>query len=403
MYSTALSKKTKIIIWLAGVSFLLFQFFLQLSSGIVIGALMHEQPVSALTAGLLSSAFYYVYTSFQIPVGLLFDRYDTRVLLAFNALLCAVGCFIFAQGHSVPALFFGRLIIGAGSSFAFVGLSHLLRHYFPIKRYAFLVGFSETLGFTCTVLGMIGMGAFISHFGWRYFINGAGILGVLIALFCWYTIPTNKQLVPKKIPFKKDLIRMMHNKLAWINGLFVCLEFSVISVFAALWAVPFLQVKMQCTLREAGVLASMILLGAGLSCPIFGLLSTRLSKRKPLLYASCLFTALLFLFALYLPIHSSFLMGVLLFGIGLCCGAYMLAYTIANELAPRELLSTCTGLTNTLAMLSAPLLQPFIGYLLDELSQHTGVYTLAHYQSALLVIPLALFLAGFLVRYLPEK
>ena len=79
--------KSRTVIWLVGVLFLLFQFFLQLSSGIVIGAIMHEQSISALTAGLLSSAFYYVYTSFQIPVGLLFDRYNTRILLSFNAAL----------------------------------------------------------------------------------------------------------------------------------------------------------------------------------------------------------------------------------------------------------------------------------------------------------------------------
>src|ERR1700753_1079794 len=100
------------IIWLVSVFFVLFQFFLQLSSGIVIGAIMHEKGLTALTAGLLSSAFYYVYTTMQIPVGLLFDRYNTRNLLSLNALFCAVGCFLFSTGHNLFVLFLGRLIIG---------------------------------------------------------------------------------------------------------------------------------------------------------------------------------------------------------------------------------------------------------------------------------------------------
>lgn len=401
--SPILSKKKKIIIWLAGVSFLLFQFFLQLSSGIVIGAIMHEQAISAFTAGLLSSAFYYVYTSMQIPVGLLFDRFDARILLAFNAIICALGCFIFAVVHSIPALFFGRLVIGAGSSFAFVGLSHLLRRYFPIKRYAFLVGFSETLGFTVTVLGMLGLGTFVSLFGWRYFIASAGVLGIFIAFFCWRCIPSTIVPVSQKISIIQQIKLILQNKLAWINGLFVCLEFSVISVFAALWAIPFFQLKMHCTLAQSGMLTSMILLGAGLSCPIFGQLATRFNKRKPLIYFSCIATAILFLIALFVPIHSKLLMGGLMFLIGLVCGAYMLAYSISNELAPRELLSTCTGFTNTLAMLSAPLLQPLIGYLLDSFNLRHGVYSLENYQLALLVIPIGLLLASFLVRFLPEK
>ncbi len=363
---------------------------------------MHEQNLSALTAGLLSSAFYYVYTTFQIPVGLLFDRYNTRLLLSVNAALCALGCFLFASGHSLPALFFGRFIIGAGSAFAFVGLSHLLRQHYPLRQYAFMIGLSETIGFTATVLAMIGMGSLITNLGWRSFITTAGIIGLFIAALCWKFIPDNK---PTSInhQYKKQLIDILKNKLAWINGFFVCLEFSVITVFAALWAVPFLQLKLNCDLKIASILTSMILLGAGLSCPVFGQLSIYFTKRKPLIHASCLSTALLMMIAIYTPMHSLFLVGLLMFAIGLCCGAYMLAYSIANELAPTESLSTCTGFTNTIAMLSAPLLQPFVGYLLDKVSNQPGVYTLGDYQTALLILPIGLVLASVLVHFLPEK
>ncbi|WP_367274380.1 MFS transporter [uncultured Legionella sp.] len=402
MINTIKRQTPKTVIWLVGVFFLLFQFFLQLSSGIVVGQIMHEQNLSALMAGLLSSSFYYVYTTYQIPVGLLFDRYNTRTLLAVNAALCSVGCFIFASAHTLPFLFLGRLIIGAGSAFAFVGLSHLLRQHYPLKQYAFMIGLSETLGFTVTVFGMIGMGTFINSCGWRYFISIAGITGLLITALCWRLIPNHKPQININYHYKDQLVLILKNKLAWVNGIFVCLEFSVITVFAAMWAVPFLQLKLDCGVKTASILASMILLGAGLSCPLFGQLSI-LTKRKPLIHTSCLSTALLFLITLYLPTHNIILIGVLLFAIGLCCGAYMLAYSIANELAPPESLSTCTGFTNTLAMLSAPLLQPFVGYLLDASSAKPGIFTLSDYQSALLIIPIALILASVLAQQLPEK
>lgn len=400
-----ISKKTNnaTIIWLIGVSFLLFQFFLQLSSGIIIGTIMNEQKLSALTAGLLSSSFYYVYTSLQIPVGLLFDRFNTRALLAINAVICALGCFVFAAGHSLPVLFIGRLIIGGGSAFAFVGLTHILRHNFPLKQYAFMVGLSETLGFTLTVFGMIGLGAIISSMGWRYFITYTGVAGLVIASLLWQFIPYNKPKNACNNDWHRQFILILKNRLAWINGIFVCLEFSVVTVFAALWAVPFLQLKLDCNLQETSIITSMLLLGAGLSCPLFGLLSMRLSKRKPLMYTSCLSTATLLLLVLYLPTHNMLLISVLMFGIGLCCGAYMLTYSISNELAPTESLSTCTGFTNTLAMLSAPLIQPFVGYLLDKKATTPGTYTLADYQCVLLIIPAALVIAAILAKFLPEK
>ena len=202
----------RILVWLIGVSFLEFQFFLQLSSGIVVSMIMHERGLSALVAGLLSSSFYYVYTSLQMPVGLLFDKYNARMLLSLNAFICSMGCFLFALDYNLTSLFMGRLIIGGGSAFAFVGLTQVLRQNFPLKQYAFMIGFSETLGFTLTVMGMIGMGLVINTLGWHLFITGAGCAGLIIAGLCWTFIPSQQQVKKADVQYKKQIALILKNK-----------------------------------------------------------------------------------------------------------------------------------------------------------------------------------------------
>lgn len=393
---------SRFVIWLIGVAFVLFQFFLQLSSGIVIGAIMYEMQLSALTAGILSSALYIVYTSLQIPVGILFDRKNTRTLMAINAALCGIGCFVFAASHSLLGLFLGRFLLGTGSAFAFIGLSHLLRQHYPLKQFAFMIGLSETLGFIATVIGMIVMGALIAQCGWRGFINVAGLIGLCIAYASWKFIPNSSAQEPATQHYGQQLWQILANGKAWINGLFVGLTFTVVTAFGALWAVPFLQVKLNCNLQQASLINAMFFLGTALSCPLFGILSTQFTKRRPLIFTSCLSTTTLLLILLYAPIESSLLIGGLMFSMGICCGSYMLAYTIANELAPPGSLSTCTGFTNMLAMITTPLLQPLIGYLLDIFNQG-GKYTLASYQIALLTVPASLIIACVLVCFLPER
>ncbi len=397
-----LRSSARLCIWLIGVSFVLFQFFLQLSSGVVIGTIMHEMQLTALTAGILSSALYIVYTSLQIPVGILYDKKNTRTLVAVNALLCSIGCFVFAASHSLLGLFIGRLLIGTGSAFAFIGLSHLLRQHYPLKQFAFMIGLSETLGFAATVIGMIAMGALIAKWGWRSFINTAGIVGLIIAYMGWSYIPDSQPHAQSNRHYGKQLLQIITTGKAWINGLFVGLTFTVVTTFGALWAVPFLQVKLNCGLQQASLINAVFFLGTALSCPLFGMLSSHFSKRRPLILSSCLSTTILLLGILYLPIKSPMMMGILMFMMGICCGAYMLAYTIANELSPPGSLSTCTGFTNMLAMITTPLLQPLIGFLLDFFSQ-TGEYTLANYQMALLAVPGSLIIACVLVCFLPEK
>ena len=391
----------RFIIWLVGVSFVLFQFFLQLSSGVIIGRIMHDMSLSALTAGLLSSSFYFIYTALQIPVGMMFDRKNTRLLLSYNAFLCSIGCLIFANSTGLVGLFIGRTIIGAGSAFAFVGFSHVLRQYFPAKHFAFMIGFSETLAFIATAIGIVGMGEFIAHWGWRTFTDGAAVMGVLVAYLCWRVIPNSTQ-HPGKSQFKQSFVAILSNYPMWLNGFFVGLSFSVVTVFGALWAVPFIQVKLGCSMEKASIVGAVYFIGTGLSCPLFGVLSNHVKHRKRLILTSCLTTACLLLLLLFVPITNLAIVIPLMFMIGLFCGAYMLSYTISNELAPPQLQSTAMGFTNTLAVLSALILQPFVGYLLVMFNQ-TGIYTVTDYQYALLVVPLSLLLASLLVLFLPEK
>ena len=213
-------------LWLIGVSFVLFQFFLQLSSGVVIGTIMHEMQLSALTAGLLSGIFYIIYAALQIPAGILFDRKSTRRLLTVNTLICSGGCFLFAASYSLAGLFLGRFLIGAGSSFAFIGLSHLLRQHYPLRRFAFMIGLSETLGFIVTVIGMIVMGALVSQWGWRCFINSAGVVGLIISLLCWVYIANSQQRAQPTKQYGKQLWQILTNGKAGINGVFVGLNFT---------------------------------------------------------------------------------------------------------------------------------------------------------------------------------
>jgi len=391
-------------IWLVGVSFVLFQFFLQLSSGTIIDAIGNEMHFSAFHAGLLSSMFYYVYTILQIPVGYFFDKYDTRLLLSLNALLCSLGCFLFAHSYHFSELLITRFLIGAGSSFAFIGASHILRTHFPPKKFAFFIGFSETLAFLVTVISLFIMSYLLHKFGWRVFINIASMVGLIISLLCWYNIPSNnKKIQDSSINYKLFFISLFNNKKIWINGIFVGLSFIIITTFAAMWAVPFLQIKLNCSLQEATNINAMLFLGTGISCPLIGKLSTYSQSRRLLMFLSCYITACLLLIAFYLPVQKVWIMGVLMFFIGLCSGGYMLAYSISNELAPAGYLSTYTGFTNTFAVLTAPIFQPIIGYWIDKLSHKSQGITLADYQNALLLVPICLLIAGLLVFFLPKK
>ena len=396
----AFNKKRQLI-WLAAVLFVLLQFFLHLSSGVIITSIMQEMSLSAVIASLLGSSMYMIYTIFQIPVGMLFDKKNTHTLMTINALITSLGCFIFASSHSLLGLFIGRILIGAGSSFSFVGYSHVLREHFSLKHFALLMGLSETLAFTVTMLGMMSMGELLNLLGWRIFIITTGFIGLIITVLCWLFIPKSQKNISASLHFKTQIGIILRSKQAWINGISVGLSFAVVTVFGALWAVPFIQAKLNCALGQASILASFFFLGAAISCPLFGHLSNFMSRRA-LIMISCGTTSFLMFVFIFLPIANHSIIAVFMFIIGLFCGAYMLAFSIANELAPKNCLSLCTGFTNTLATLTAPLMQFMIGVILDISSQDEH-YSLYDYQIGIIIVPIGLVIAMYLATYLPSK
>jgi len=91
------------------------------------------------------------YAALQLPVGVLFDALGPhRIICVFSA-LCVAGALLFASAGSVPLACAGRVLTGAGSGGAFLGIV-VASSTFPGERMGIALGFSSIAGF--------GLGAF---------------------------------------------------------------------------------------------------------------------------------------------------------------------------------------------------------------------------------------------------
>ncbi len=390
-------------LWLLATSFVLFQFTYQLSSGSVVNALMDTFSLNASATGILISSYYYIYTLMQVPAGMLFDKFGAKKLLSIGALVSSVGCFLFASSDHFSVALAGRVLFGAGSSLAFVGLLYVTRMEFNLKSYAFYVGLAETLSLIGTVLGTIIIANIVKQYGWRsYFYAGSGF-GLVIALLCYRFIHDEK-----KVPFKatdkltQQFLFIVRNPSFWLNGTYAGLTFSIVTVFAALWSTPFLMTKLSISLTQASTLSGLTFLGAAIGCPAYGYVCTRVINRTNLLHLSTLGAAFLMFMLLYAPTQQHLFHGLLMFLIGLSGASYMVSFSICDELSSPHSRSLTAGFTNALAVIFAPLLQPLVGWLMD-LTKSGDNFTLANFQLALSTIPVLLLVASFIAFYLPKQ
>ena len=118
----------------------------------------------------------------------------------------------------------------------------------------------------------------------------------------------------------------------------------------------------------------------------------------------CVFASLA---VVLLPQMSLWTMTVVLFVLGFASGVYVVAFAVVRESIPLETRGVGLSFTNMMFMITAPILQPLIGYLIElggaqAPQKGTDLYSTESYQWALAVLPLLLVAAAVLVFFIRE-
>ena len=393
------------IIFFLAASFYFYEYFLQISPSVMTEGLMRDLGIRAATLGTVSAFYYYTYTLFQIPAGLLFDKYGARKVLTLMVLLCASGAFCFGMADNMLLASIGRLMMGAGSACSFVGTLYLILRWFPSRQFPIFTGFAQCMGAAGAIFGAAPMAALSMHLGWQKSMQLMAGLGVCLAI-CICLVVRNNPKKPlstsqpqkkSKNNMRKNLLHVVKNKQSWAIALFSCFAWAPIAAFAGLWGVPFLAEKYGISTLSAGAMMAWVWVGVGTGSPAIGWISQKINRRiPPLIIVSSLGLAAVtsVIFVNQLPL---FLCCICLYGLGLAASAQSLCFAVITDINPLETSSAAIGLNNTCIVVGAIFSQPLIGHLLDhgwggEMANGVRIYSLADYKLALVALPLCYLL-----------
>lgn len=390
-----------IFIYLLATIFLIYEMALQVSPSIMTKQLMIAFGIDAKRLGIMASFYFYSYTLMQIPVGILYDYYGPRLLISLSLLICASGALFFGMTNSLYLAALGRFCMGIGSAFAFIGVLVVAIHWFPSHYFAFLVGVAQLLAAFGALGGELPLAALVNQFGWRTIMTLSGIIGILIALLCAFIIrdhPTSRTIKKPKHHIWKDLKKILHSSQTLWIALYAFSSWGPITVFAALWGVPYLMLKYQISNIYAAFACGMIWVGLGLMSPLFGWLSDRLGRRCILLTISSCLGLIGSIFAIYVPGIPFWLVSIFLFMMGLASAGQILTFALVKDTNKRSVIATAIGFNNMAVVIGGALFQPLVGYILDLLwtGQSKGgipIYSIQNYQIGLIIVPFCFLIA----------
>lgn len=100
--------------------------------------------------GFITSAFFLPYALFQIPLGVLLDRYGPRSVEVVLLIVAACGAIVFGLGQNAVTLALGRALIGLGVSACLMAAMTANARWWPAERLPLANG---------TILAVGGLGA----------------------------------------------------------------------------------------------------------------------------------------------------------------------------------------------------------------------------------------------------
>lgn len=332
---------------------------------------------SAASLGVLAATYFYVYTVMQVPTGILVDTLGPRRILLLGGIVGGIGSLIFGLATDLSMALLGRTLIGLGVSVTFIAMLKIIAVWFEEHRFATVVGIAMLIGNLGSVLAGAPLSGLAQATGWRGVFLGVAVLSVILAAGCWILVrdrieeADSANQPSKAAKFDRTavltgLLGVVKNPRIWPPALVCYGMCGTFFTFGGLWATPYLTQVHGLSRAVASNHLSLYFFGFALGCLIMGSLSDRLRRRKPVLVVASHIYALFWLVILScvtMPLMASY---ALFLAMGLSTAGFTLTWAISKEVSPPTLSGMATSVTNMGAFLCAAILQPLVGWIMDQ-------------------------------------
>jgi MFS family permease len=369
------------IAWLLTAVYYFYQYVLRSAPAVMMPQLSEAFHLSSTATASVLGLFYYGYAALSLVAGVSIDRIGARTVIPGGALLTGAGALLFGTGNLATAGV-GRFLQGGGGVFALIGAVYIVSRNFPASRAATLIGATQMFGMAGGAAGQFLVGPMIaSGVRWNVFWIGMGLAGLAIAVALVFLLPKKKADNPQGDWLKGSLTALraiFRNPQSILCGLIAGLLFIPTTIFDMVWGVRFLQEAHGLSYGEAVIRSATVPIGWIIGCPLLGLISDRIGRRKPVIIAGACVLLVCLCWILYgrAGVFPPYLIGLIA---GVASGSAMILYTVIKEANLPQFSGTATGAINLLNFaLTAIMGEVFVAIMRSALQNNPA--GMQHYQ-----------------------
>jgi MFS family permease len=231
--------------------------------------------------GLLTATYFLTFAAFQLPLGVLLDRFGPRRVEALLLLFAAVGALIFAKAHSTVGLVAGRALIGFGVSACLMAAFTAFVMWFPAQRLPLVNGLQMAAGGLGALVATVPVHALLKITDWRGLFLTLSLLTFGAAAAVFFIVPEHRP-EPGSHRWRDQLQgigRVFRNAGFWRIAPLTVMSQSTFLSIQGLWSGPWLRDVAGLDRTAAADVLLLIAASMVAGFILLGLIAARCSRR----------------------------------------------------------------------------------------------------------------------------
>jgi len=350
--NAALPAKLIALVFVPFASGFFVSILLRYVNAVIAKDLAAEFALSPSELGLLTSVYFLVFAAFQIPLGVLLDRFGPRRVLATLLLFACAGALAFGLAQGVATLALGRALLGLGVSGCLMGSIKAFTLWFPLGRLATLNGWILAIGALGAMAATAPVEALAAAAGWRAVFHVLAAGCALVAALIFFVVP-EKPLPGAGETWARqfaELAEILRQVFFWRVAAPLIAVHGAYQALQGLWLAPWLA---DIGGQSRGAVANTLLAGSlayGIGSVVFGTLADRMAGRL-LAFKIGMALAIGAFLALAAGVREGATAIIMLYGFGACAAA--LPYAILSQHFPRHLTGRVITASNIFMFLAS--------------------------------------------------
>ena len=347
---------------------------------------------------------------FQIPGGVVIDRYGPRKSIPVMLLISVIGALIFAMAPDVTWLTIGRAFVGVGMAVTLMAAIIAATRWFDAARFGLVTGVLMGVSQLGNLLATAPMGALAEWVGWRGAFLVLAALTAALAIAAFMTIrdappdhPVHDRQPETVAQAWRGVVEVMRIRAIYPILAMAFSSYAAIACVIGLWGGPYLADVYGLDTLERGYTLGVVAIGLWIGNTIFGWLDHRTGDPRRLVIVGsvgciALFSALALIRAAPLPLVLALFA---LFGL---VGSYTsMIISHGRTFYPDRLVGRGMTVVNQAVLLGVAILHWATGLVVGAFGKPDGVTPPAAYQAIFGMLAIVLVVALAIYRRSPVR